>query len=96
MKIERGVIIEEKRSTNEAFVKEVGGQRSNPVEERKASTRLQHEQRDCLLKEKTDNNSWPGDFASVPRSCPEAELKDQKSTDRHRAVIEAGILSNLK
>jgi hypothetical protein len=49
----------EEASASRRAIEEVGGERRNPVEDREASTRLEHEHGDRLLDEETDDDGGP-------------------------------------
>jgi hypothetical protein len=69
------VLIEEEGSTDEALIEKVGCERRKPLEYMEASTGLEHEEGDHLLKEQADYDGGPLDMRPALRRHPEAKLK---------------------
>jgi hypothetical protein len=87
------ILIEEKGGTDETLIKEVGCQSREPLEHVEASTGLEYEEGDRLLKEQADYDCAPLDVRTVPRCRPKSKLKHDQTEDGDCAVTVLRTLS---
>jgi len=71
------ILIEEKCSTDETLIREIGCKICKPPEYVIASTSLEHEDRDRLLCEEADNDSLPLNVRPMFGRCPESKLEHE-------------------
>jgi hypothetical protein len=79
-------LIEEKGGSYETPIEKIGRESRKPHEHVEASTGLEHEKDNRLLKEQSDHDDAPLDMRPVSRSRPETKLKHNKIKDGNCAI----------
>jgi hypothetical protein len=74
-------LIEEKGSAYETTIEKIRRESRKPQEHAEASTGLEHEKGDRLLKEQSDHDGVPLDMRPVLGGRPKAELKHDQTKD---------------